>query len=161
MRTLSVYQQRTASEPTMYGGYEGSVLLNALFIPLVYQIHHDLYHYVLFFGAALGNHQGERHKRVVGQARGSVRSIEHPVFVHEPEEKRSRYAFVAVAERMVLGYQIKKHGGFLFDRGVQLFPVEGLINLSDAGVYGLPPAPTGGVRPAGRDEACRSPHSLS
>ena len=25
MRTLSVYQQRTASEPTMYGGYEGSV----------------------------------------------------------------------------------------------------------------------------------------
>ena len=45
------------------------------FIPLINQIHHHLYHHILFLGAALGYHQHKSHKGVVRQALGAVVAV--------------------------------------------------------------------------------------
>ncbi len=36
-------------------------------IPLINQVHHNLYHYVFFFCLAFGNHQGQGYEGVVGE----------------------------------------------------------------------------------------------
>ena len=37
-------------------------------IVFVYQVYYDLYHYILFFRTAFGNHQRKSNKGVVGDA---------------------------------------------------------------------------------------------
>ena len=56
-------------------------------ILLVNQIHHHLYHYVLLFRLALGNHQREGHEGVVGDALSAVFVIEDAVVIEEPEKQ--------------------------------------------------------------------------
>ena len=52
--------------------YNGIVLS---LIPLIYQIHHHLYHHILFLGAALGNHQRKGNEGVIGQTLGAVGTV--------------------------------------------------------------------------------------
>ena len=48
----------------------------ALLILLIYQVHHNLHHYILFLSAALCNHQSKCNEGVVGNAFVSVLAIE-------------------------------------------------------------------------------------
>ena len=66
---------------------------NPLLIPLVNQIHHDLHHYILFLGAALGNHQREGHEGVVRQALGAIGAVED--WRSSPNWSRRRRSFTA------------------------------------------------------------------
>ena len=55
-----------------------------LFVSLVNQIHHHLHHHVLLLRAALGNHQRQSHKGVVGDTFGAVFTVEDAVVVEKP-----------------------------------------------------------------------------
>ena len=44
-------------------------------IPLVDQVHHNLYHYILLFRLAFGNHQSESDEGIICQALGAIRVI--------------------------------------------------------------------------------------
>ena len=44
-------------------------------IPLIYQIHHHLYHHILFLGAALGNHQRKGNEGVIGQTLSAIGTV--------------------------------------------------------------------------------------
>ena len=52
--------------------YNGIVLS---LIPLINQIHHHLYHHILFLGATLGNHQRKGNEGVIGQTLGTVGTV--------------------------------------------------------------------------------------
>ena len=52
--------------------YKGIVLS---LIPLIYKIHHHLYHHILFLGAALGNHQRKGNEGVIGQTLSAVGTV--------------------------------------------------------------------------------------
>lgn len=75
---------------------------------------HHLHHHIFFLGLALGDHQGQCDQGVVGYALAAILAVEDAVVVEEPQEQCGRNAFVAVAERMVLGDEIQQHGRFLF-----------------------------------------------
>ena len=78
-----------------------------LIVVFVYQVNHNFYHDVLFFCSALGNHQRERNKGAVCYTLTAVRVIEDMVAVEKPKKQRGGNAFVAIAERVVLGNQIE------------------------------------------------------
>ena len=68
----------------LFATKSGLIFTCDLIIALVNQVYYDLHHYILLLGAALGNHQCERYKGVVGNALGSVGTIEDSVVVEEP-----------------------------------------------------------------------------
>ena len=53
-------------------------------IVFVYQVYYDLYHYILFFRTAFGNHQRKSNKGVVGDALCAVRIVKNAVTCHKP-----------------------------------------------------------------------------
>ena len=55
-----------------------------------------------FFSSALGNHQRKGDESAVCYALAAVRIIENVVIVKEPEEQRSSYALIAIAEEWFL-----------------------------------------------------------
>ena len=89
------------------------------------------YHGVLFFGAAFGYHQSESDEGIVGDAFGAVFIVKDAVAIEKPKEECGGNAFVAVAEGVILGNKIQKHGGFFLDRGVEVDAAESLVDLAD------------------------------
>ena len=114
-----------------------------LFISLVNQVHHHLYHHIFLLSLTLSNHKSERHESVIGKALGAVRAIEDAVAIEEPEEKSCSDAFGDVAtgylnslvpinrqssqptlscrvgtKRMVLSDEVEQHSCFFLYRGV-------------------------------------------
>ena len=77
-----------------------------LYVLLVYQIYHHLHHHILLIRLALGNHQGQGNKGVVGKSFCVVCSIENVVVVGELKEEGGGNALVAIAKGMVLGHKI-------------------------------------------------------
>jgi len=82
---------------------------------LIDEVDDDFDHCVLFFGTAFGNHQGEGDEGVVGDPLGAIHIIKDAIAVEEPQEQCGGNAFVAVAERVVLGSKIQEHGCLLLD----------------------------------------------
>lgn len=97
-----------------------------------YQVDNDFHHRVLLFRPALcykkrdGNECGIVNALVVHVV------IENAVLVHEPKEQRSGDTFVAVAEAVVLGDEVKKHSCLLFNCWIKLLTAKSLIYLTDA-----------------------------
>ena len=85
-----------------------------ILVVLVDKVDDDFDHCVLFFGAAFGNHESEGDEGVVRDTLGAVLIIKDTVAVEEPQEQRGGNTFVTIAERMVFGNQIQKHGSFFF-----------------------------------------------
>ena len=83
----------------------GGVDCNSLIV-FVDEVDDDFDHCVLFFGAAFGDHQGEGHEGVVGDALGAVLIVKDAVAVEEPQKQRGGNAFVAVAKGVVLGNEV-------------------------------------------------------
>ena len=92
----------------------GGVDCNSLIV-FVDEVDDDFDHCVLFFGAAFGDHQGEGHEGVVGDALGAVLIVKDAVAVEEPQKQRGGNAFVAVAAGVVFGDEIQEHGRLLLD----------------------------------------------
>ena len=68
----------------LFATKSGLIFTCDLIIALVNQVHYDLHHYILLLGTALGNHQCERYKGIVGNALGAIRTIKNSVIVQEP-----------------------------------------------------------------------------
>jgi hypothetical protein len=66
-----------------------------LIVP-VYQIYNDFYDYVLFFGAAFGDHQRKGDKGIVLYQPTVAGTVENVVLLQKPQEKKRRNALVAV-----------------------------------------------------------------
>ena len=85
---------KTSPHPLHYANSGGSArntnasffrnYINHSLIPLVNQIHHHLHHYILFLGAALGNHQRKGHEGIVGNSFRPIGTIKNAVVVQEP-----------------------------------------------------------------------------
>jgi len=126
-----------------------------LFVPLIDKIDYYFHHHILLLRLALGNHQRQSHKGVIGQTFRTICTVKDAVVVEEPKEQRGCNAFVgfafllrtsaiqsslialglssvAVTQRVVLGHQIQQHGCFLLHTGIKFFATEGLIDLPDA-----------------------------
>ena len=105
---------RALQKPDRYNTYHCQAITHPLVV-LVYQVYNDLHHHVLLLRAAFGYHEREGDQSVVGYALRAVRVVEDTVTSHEPQEKSSGNAFVAVSERMVLRDQVEQHGGLFLD----------------------------------------------
>ena len=76
---------------------QASASAKALFISLVYQVHHHLYHHILLLCFAFGNHQGQSNEGVISQALGTIFTIEDMIVIEEPKEEGGGNAFVGFA----------------------------------------------------------------
>lgn len=83
-----------------------------LLIILINQVHHHLRHHVLFFRAALGNHQRQGDQCIVIQKARTVSTVKNPIVFQEPKEQESGDTLVTVAELMVLNRQIEQIAAF-------------------------------------------------
>ncbi len=52
---------------------------------LVNEVHNHLHHDVLFLSAALGNHEREGNKGVIGNTLAAIQSIQNAILLHKPE----------------------------------------------------------------------------
>ena len=102
-----------------------------LSIVFVDQVHYNLYHDIFFLCSAFGYHERKGDEGAVGDAFGTILTVENAVVVHKPKEEGSCNAFVTVTEGMVLGDEIEQHGGLLLYTGIEVRTVEGLIDLPD------------------------------
>ena len=108
-----------------------------LLVPLVNQINHNFYHHILLFRLALGNHQSQGYKGVVCQSLGTVLTIEYTIIIEEPKEQRGSNTFVTIAERVVLGDEIKQHGSLLLHAGIEFVATKSLVNLTNTTLEGI------------------------
>ena len=60
---------------------QASASAKSLFISLINQINHHLYHHILFLCLAFCNHQSQGYKGVVSQAFGAIFAIEDMIIV--------------------------------------------------------------------------------
>ena len=101
--------------------------------------HDEVEHGFALGGLGLGDKDGERDQRVVGEALVSVFGQQRPVLVEEVQEERGTDAFVAVGEGVVLDDEVEQVRGFFFDTGVDLLAIEGLVDRAEAAFEGLVP----------------------
>ena len=78
-----------------------------LSIVFVDQVHYNLYHDILFLCLVFGYHERKGDECAVGDAFGTILTVENAVVVHKPKEEGSCNAFVTVTEGMVLGDEIE------------------------------------------------------
>ena len=102
-----------------------------LSIVFVDQVHYNLYHDILFLCSAFGYHERKGDECAVGDAFGTILTVENAVVVHKPKEEGSCNAFVTVTEGMVLGDEIEQHGSLFFYTGVEVHTAKGLIDLTN------------------------------
>ena len=81
--------------------------------------------------SAFGYHEREGDEGAVGDAFGTILTVENAVVVHKPKEQSSGDSFISVTEGMVLGDEIEQHGSLLLYTGIEVHTVEGLIDLPD------------------------------
>ena len=78
-----------------------------LSIVFVDQVYYHFHHDILFLCSAFGNHERKGDEGAVGDAFGTILTVENAVVVHKPKEEGSCNAFVTVTEGMVLGDEIE------------------------------------------------------
>lgn len=84
-----------------------------LSIVFVDQVHHNLYHDILFLCSVFGYHERKGDEGAVGDA------------------------FDAVTKEMVLGDEIEQHGGLILYTGVEVHTAKGLIDLPNGALEGV------------------------
>ena len=76
-------------------------------------VHYHAYHQFLLIAPGFGDHDDERHQRVVINGLFAICGKQGVVFVQEIQEHRSGNAFVPIGETMVLGHKVEQICGFL------------------------------------------------
>ena len=94
----------------------------------VNQVDNYLNHDLPLVGLALGNQQGKRNQRIIGNALFSHGVIQKIMALQKPDKYGGGDPLVAVGERMVLDDEVQQVGGLLFDTGIQFLAVKGLVD---------------------------------
>ena len=91
-----------------------------LSIVFVDQVYYHFHHDILFLCSAFGYHEREGDEGAVGDAFGTILTVENAVVVHKPKEQSSGDSFISVTEGMVLGDEIEQHGSLLLYTGIEV-----------------------------------------
>ena len=98
------------------------------YVLAVDQVDNHLNHNLPLVRLALGDQQGKRNQRIIGDALFSHGVVQKIMTLQKLDKNGGSDTLVAVGERMVLDDEVQQVGGLLLDAGIQLLAVEGLID---------------------------------